>query len=206
MSVVAPATRPTSRRPRTGVRATEPWRCLSGDGSLILQHPARCFMPPAALLGDGDGAPKARKTGWRVDRAVVVEDARRREREPIGPAERIAPQRRAKLATVPDADVARRGMRRGSFVGPLDRRAHLNAQRGRREREVLNGDRRDRAPRHPAAGGHREPRAGGELAGSAEQNERVQYRGAEYERLLPIHTPFAPGLLPALRYRVATGG
>src|SRR3989441_7019812 len=138
MSVVAPATRPTSRRPRTGVRATEPWRCLSGDGSLILQHPARCFMPPAALLGDGDGAPKARKTGWRVDRAVVVEDARRREREPIGPAERIAPQRRGKLGTRPDAAVARRGMRRGSFFVPLDRRVPPNAQRGPRRREVFN--------------------------------------------------------------------
>src|SRR2546422_6780690 len=137
-------------------------------------------MPPAALLGDSDGAPKAGKAGWRMDRAVVVEGARRREGEPIGPAERIAPQRRAKLATVPDADVARRGMWRGSSVGPLDRRAHLNAQRGRREREVLNRDRRDRAPRHPAARGHREPRAGGELAGSAEQNKRVQYRGAEH--------------------------
>src|SRR5713101_4069517 len=152
--------------------------------------------PPAALLGDGDGALKARKTGWRMDRAVVVEGARRREGEPIGPAERIAPQRRAKLATVPDADVARRGMRRGSFVGPLDRRAHLNAQRGRREREVLNGDRRDRAPRHPAARGHREPLAGGELAGSAEQNERVQYRGAEHAtpaNSYPVRHWAAPG-------------
>src|SRR2546425_3306009 len=118
MSVVAPATRPTSRRPRTGVRATEPWRCLSGDGSLILQHPARCFMPPAALLGDGDGAPKARKTGWRVDRAVVVEDARRREREPIGPAERIAPQRRAQMGPLPDVAVAPRCMRRRAPFGP----------------------------------------------------------------------------------------
>src|SRR5437016_830920 len=150
----------------------------------IGQISSRRIVPSnAALLGDGDGAPKARKTGWRMDRAVVVEGARRREGEPIGRAERIAPQRRAKLAAVPDAEVARRGMRRGSFVGPLDRRAHRNAQRGRREREVLNGDRRDRAPRHPAARGHREPRAGGELAGSAEQNERVQCRGAEHERL-----------------------
>src|SRR2546426_7505096 len=137
-------------------------------------------MPPAALRGDSDGAPKARKTGWRMDRAVVVEAPRLGKGNRKGPAERIAPQRRAKLATVPDADVARRGMWRGSSVGPVDRRAHLNAQRGRREREVLNRDRRDRAPRHPAARGHREPRAGGELAGSAEQNKRVQYRGAEH--------------------------
>src|SRR5438128_12557918 len=126
MSVVAPATRPTSRRPRTGVRATELWRCLSGDGSLILQHPARRFMPPAALLGDGDGAPKARKTGWRMDRAVVVEGARRREGEPIGPAERIGPQRRAKVGNVPDAGVARRGERGGSRVCAMDRRAQRN--------------------------------------------------------------------------------
>src|SRR2546427_6980636 len=108
-------------------------------------------MPPAALLGDGDGAPKARKTGWRVDRAVVVEDARRREREPIGPAERIAPQRRAKLAPVPHADVARRGMRRGAFFCALDRRAPPYTQRGRREREGLYSDPRDRGPPHPAA-------------------------------------------------------
>src|SRR2546425_3932093 len=99
-------------------------------------------MPPAALLGDGDGAPKARKTGWRMDRAVVVEGARRREGEPIGPAERIAPQRRAKLGTVPDADVARRGMWGGASFCPLDRRAHLNAHRGRRGRESLNPGRR----------------------------------------------------------------
>src|SRR2546422_10049027 len=92
-------------------------------------------MPPAALLGDGDGAPKARKTGWRMDRAVVVEGARRREREPIGPAERIAPQRRAKLATVPDADVARRGMRRGAFVGQIGRASC----RGRGEISVVAG-------------------------------------------------------------------
>src|SRR2546422_11266624 len=123
MSVVAPATRPTSRRPRTGVRATEPWRCLSGDGSLILQHPARCFMPPAALLGDGDGAPKARKTGWRVDRAVVVEDARRREREPIGPADRIAPQRRAERGPVPEARVAPCRVSGGALFVAQDRRA-----------------------------------------------------------------------------------
>src|SRR3989449_7289311 len=86
-------------------------------------------MPPAALLGDSDGAPKARKTGWRMDRAVVVEGARRREGEPIGPAERIAPQRRAKLATVPDAEVARRGMRRGSFVCPLDQQRDRKSTR-----------------------------------------------------------------------------
>src|SRR3989449_8766542 len=154
-------------------------------------------MPPGALLGNSNGAPKAGKRGWGMDRAGVVEGALRREGEPMGPAERIAPQRRAKLATVPDADVARRGMWRGSSVGPLDRRAHLNAQRGRREREVLNRDRRDRAPRHPAARGHREPRAGGELAGSAEQNKRVQYRGAEHERLpansSPVRHWAAPG-------------
>src|SRR2546422_6774921 len=107
-----------------------------------------------------------------MDRAVVVEGARRREGEPIGPAERIAPQRRAKLATVPDADVARRGMRRGAFVGPLDRRAPPNAPRGRREREGLNGDPRDRGPPPPPPGGDREPPAGGELGRSAAQKQR----------------------------------
>src|SRR2546422_4393015 len=96
-------------------------------------------MPPAALLGDGDGAPKARKTGWRVDRAVVVEDARRREREPIGPAERIAPQRRAKLAPVPEADVARPRMRRGALFCPPGRPGPPYAPPCPRGRKGVNG-------------------------------------------------------------------
>src|SRR2546425_7332993 len=106
-------------------------------------------MPPAALLGDGDGAPKARKTGWRMDRAVVVEDARRREGEPIGPAERIAPQRRGKLGTVPKGGVAPRGMRRGGLFGSLGRPGHPHGPRGPRGREDFEWDPREHGPPPP---------------------------------------------------------
>ncbi len=149
--------------------------------------------PRAALLRDGDRAPKVRKTGRWVDRAVVVEGAGRVQSQLIR-----APGRAASIgapacwgterATVPDADVAPGGVRGGPLVSPLDRRAHLDAHRGRREREVLNDDRRGGPARHPAAHRHGEPRSRGELAGGAKQDEGVQYRGAAHERLRPIHT------------------
>src|SRR5256712_7642275 len=108
-------------------------------------------MPPAALLGDGDGAPKARKTGWRVARAVVVEDARRREREPIGPAERIAPQRRGKLAPLPEAAVARPGERGGGFFGAPALRGPPKRSPRAPGPGAFDGGRRGQATPPPAA-------------------------------------------------------